>query len=88
MAPQVHEFVLQGIQTLYLVYRPLFHHANGRHQLILQADFANPADKEAYKNLRQKNSSAQIWQLRTHEATTIEQILSEQFIVGDIASDR
>ncbi|KDQ15195.1 hypothetical protein BOTBODRAFT_108992 [Botryobasidium botryosum FD-172 SS1] len=36
--PTKHAFIVQGTDTLYLVYLPMFHMASYRHQLILTAD--------------------------------------------------
>uniref|UniRef100_D8Q5H7 L-tyrosine decarboxylase C-terminal domain-containing protein n=1 Tax=Schizophyllum commune (strain H4-8 / FGSC 9210) TaxID=578458 RepID=D8Q5H7_SCHCM len=49
VSPQIHEFTMQGNEQLYLTYRPLFNHANGRQQVILRVG-EMPADAwEKYK---------------------------------------
>ncbi|KAF8198646.1 group II decarboxylase [Pholiota molesta] len=39
--PQEHTFIMQGTDKLFLIYRPLFHKANARQQLIISADMAS-----------------------------------------------
>jgi hypothetical protein len=39
--PQEHTFIMQGTDKLFLIYRPLFHKANTRQQLIISADMAS-----------------------------------------------
>ncbi|KAI0325060.1 PLP-dependent transferase [Cubamyces sp. BRFM 1775] len=52
VSPQTHTFLMHGYDTLYLVYRPLFYHANSRQQPILAARFSDPALAARYKALR------------------------------------
>ena len=78
---------MQGLDTLYLAYRPLFYHANGRHQLILAIQFSDPTQAAQYKAARLANPTVP-FQLSTHDETTIEDILSMGTFVGDITAGR
>ena len=77
--------MMQGLNTLYLTYRPLFYHVNGRHQLILAVQFSDPTQAAQYKAARLANSTVP-FQLSTHYQTTIEDILSMGTFVGDITA--
>ena len=87
VSPQVHEFVMQGMQTLYLAYRPNFYSANGRYQLILSVELASSDQKASYQAARQGDPST-AFIFRTSAPTTIEDILSGGRIVGDIVGGR
>ena len=87
VSPQTHEFIMQGIESLYLAYRPLFYHINGRRQLILAALFSNEAQAIHYKTARRRCPSTP-FQLRTHHQTTIEEILNGKMIVGDVMAGK
>ena len=87
VSPQVHEFVMQGMQTLYLAYRPNFYSANGRYQLILSVEMSSSDQKASYQAARQADPSA-AFIFRTSAPTTIEDILSGGRIVGDIVGGR
>ncbi|KAI0869502.1 pyridoxal-dependent decarboxylase domain-containing protein [Hypoxylon argillaceum] len=54
LAPDVHNFLIQGIDEIYLIHLPMFHVANHRQQLIVPVEF----DKEsAEKYIAMKNSN-------------------------------
>lgn len=55
--PQVHEFVMQGVQELYLAYRPHFHRADARHQIVLSAAFNDTDMWNKYQDYRRSNTS-------------------------------
>ncbi|KAL1690592.1 pyridoxal phosphate-dependent transferase [Schizophyllum commune] len=49
VSAQIHEFTMQGTEQLYLTYRPLFNHANGRQQVILRVGEVASDAWEKYK---------------------------------------
>jgi 3-keto-L-gulonate-6-phosphate decarboxylase len=71
--PQVHEFIMQGLDVVYLTYIPRFHKANVRQQLILHVEIPDSMEAE-YKKARQANPDA-VFILSTAELTTIDNIL-------------
>jgi hypothetical protein len=83
VAPQIHEFVMQGVDSVYLTYRPLFHHANGRHQLILHVEIPEPGKGEYQAARRASPSNSFI--LSTASETTIERILEDMSFTADIS---
>ncbi|KAI0653091.1 pyridoxal phosphate-dependent transferase [Cubamyces menziesii] len=84
LSPQIHTFIMQGHEALYLVYRPLFHHANGRQQLILAARFSDPAQASIYKELQHDNPGL-TFELSTDKETTVGDILSCRRLIGSVA---
>ena len=85
VSQQHHTFIIQGLDTLYLTFQPLFHHANGRRQLILRAEITDLAIKAFFQEARQRDLSA-VFTIITAEATTIEDILASKTITGHIHS--
>ncbi|KAK8085300.1 pyridoxal-dependent decarboxylase conserved domain protein [Apiospora hydei] len=53
-APDIHKFLIQGIEKIYLIHLPMFHEANHRRQLIVSASF-DAAAKAKYDILKQAN---------------------------------
>ncbi|KAJ7201899.1 PLP-dependent transferase [Mycena pura] len=84
VAPQIHKFVMQGVDSLCLAYRPLFHHANGRHQLILHVEIPEPVKGE-YQAAR-RASPGDSFILSTATETTIESILKDKSFTANISS--
>ena len=82
-----HRFILQGVEKLFLVYRPLFHHANGRRQLIISAEFADATQRVAYKAAKATHPSL-TFELRTSENMTVEDILSGKSVVNCVCRRR
>ncbi|KAF5326606.1 hypothetical protein D9611_000881 [Ephemerocybe angulata] len=75
VTPQIHRFIVQGTDRLFLAYRPLFHKANGRQQLILEVDVPDRAQWAAYLEARTEHPNA-IFELWTRPTpVTIEQLL-------------
>ena len=87
VSPQIHEFVMQSMQTLYLAYRPNFYSANSRHQLILSVEMTSSDQKVSYQAAR-KGDPSTAFIFRTRTPTTVEDILSGGNIVGDIVGGR
>ncbi|KAK4245017.1 L-tyrosine decarboxylase [Corynascus novoguineensis] len=54
LTPDIHGFVMQGLDRIYLVHIPMFHMANHRWQLIVTADYPAEVQKQ-YRELREKN---------------------------------
>jgi hypothetical protein len=72
-----HTFIMQGIEELYLVYRPRFHNENGRHQLIVKAvipdEFENV--RNAYQEARRsEGNQGEVYTLKTEEKIFTNQI--------------
>ncbi|KAF2971517.1 hypothetical protein GQX73_g2076 [Xylaria multiplex] len=53
LAPDFHNFLIQGTESIYLIHLPMFHVANHRQQLIVSANF-DETSKKAY--IMMKNS--------------------------------
>ncbi|KAH9884505.1 PLP-dependent transferase [Cubamyces lactineus] len=85
VSPQIHDFTMQGIHTLYLAYCPLFYHVNGRQQLILSVKFSSAISATEYKVARSAHPNVP-FKLSTHGKTTIDDILSAKKLVGDITA--
>ncbi|KAI0323562.1 PLP-dependent transferase [Cubamyces sp. BRFM 1775] len=85
VSPQVHTFTMQGHDTLYLVYRPNFYHANSRRQLILAARFSDPTQAAHYRSLRLNNPGL-TFELITDSITTVSDILSSGKLVGNVTT--
>ena len=74
VSPQIHEFTMQGTEQLYLTYRPLFNHANGRQQVILRVG-EMPSDAwEKYKAAVAKFPGS-TYTLRTSSAIKMSEVL-------------
>ncbi|KAL1728700.1 hypothetical protein EV714DRAFT_252348, partial [Schizophyllum commune] len=82
VSPQIHEFVLQGTNHPYLVYRPLFHHANGRQQLILSVGDIEKGPWAKVKDAMAKHPDA-VFKMQTSSETTIDHILGGCRSCGD-----
>ena len=74
MSAQIHEFTMQGTEQLYLTYRPLFNHANGRQQVILRVGEVASDAWEKYKAAVAKFPGS-VYTVRTSSPMTMEQIL-------------
>ncbi|KAH9884501.1 PLP-dependent transferase [Cubamyces lactineus] len=85
VSPQTHVFLMQGSDNLYLVYRPLFYHANGRQQLILAASFSDPTQAAQYKALRLAHPDL-TFELSTDQKTTVGDLLRSRQIVGNVTA--
>lgn len=73
VTPDMHGFIMQGTDKLYLVHLPMFNMANHRYQLIITGDI--PAAKmEEYRNARAAMPN-KYFTLGTAEATTLGDIL-------------
>lgn len=73
LTPDVHGFVIQGLDQIHLVHIPMFNMANHRWQLVITADF--PADvHEQYKQLRRWNPGV-VYTLANMRAETLENLL-------------
>ncbi|KAJ7056389.1 PLP-dependent transferase [Mycena amicta] len=81
---QVHEFIMQGASDLYLAYRPLFHNANGRQQVILHAKIQSEERQQEYQRARSANPG-DVYKLATSAKTTMEQILENMEFKGTIS---
>ncbi|KAL1744697.1 pyridoxal phosphate-dependent transferase [Schizophyllum fasciatum] len=75
ISPQIHQFTMQGLDTLHLVYRPLFNNENGRQQLILRVGQMDSDARDKCKAAMQKNPEA-IYLAQTSTMTTLDQILN------------
>ncbi|KAJ7243183.1 pyridoxal phosphate-dependent transferase [Mycena haematopus] len=82
--PQLHEFIMQGADALYLTYRPLFYNANGRYQLIVRANISDANKQSEYSAARNANPEA-VFKLVTAEPTTIEKILADKSFQANIS---
>ncbi|KAI1110545.1 pyridoxal-dependent decarboxylase domain-containing protein [Nemania sp. NC0429] len=51
LAPDFHNFLIQGTESIYLIHFPMFHVANHRQQLIVSADF-DQTSKENYAAMK------------------------------------
>ncbi|KAG2005933.1 group II decarboxylase [Coprinopsis cinerea AmutBmut pab1-1] len=63
VTPDVHTFIMQGTDRLFLAYRPFFFKANGRQQLILEVPVPSDANQQesgwsAYRKARKENPNA------------------------------
>ncbi|KAJ6487082.1 PLP-dependent transferase [Mycena vitilis] len=83
--PQIHEFIVQGLDKLYLTYIPRFHKANGRQQVVLGVNIPHTMKRE-YKTARQAHP-ASVFTLKTTDLTTIEQILAHKSFKASISSE-
>ena len=72
--PQRHEFVMQGIEELYLVYRQHFHRADARQQIILSATITNPNWWKTYQTSK-RNNSTDVWILETSSEELLSDVL-------------
>uniref|UniRef100_A0A8H7XPX8 L-tyrosine decarboxylase C-terminal domain-containing protein n=1 Tax=Psilocybe cubensis TaxID=181762 RepID=A0A8H7XPX8_PSICU len=81
ISPQEHMFIMQGTDTLFLVYRPLFHKANSRKQLIIAAKMSG-IHWARYLKAREDHPE-EIFTM-TIPSTTIEEIVSGQKTKGYI----
>lgn len=54
VTPDIHRFVMQGQDRIYLVHMPMFHLANRRWQLIMTAEYPDDVLKQ-YQQLRTEN---------------------------------
>lgn len=84
VSPQIHEFTMQGTDELYLVYRPLFHHANGRQQLILSVGDVD-ADAWAKCKTAMSTNPGAIYEVQTSTATTLDKLLDGCRSCGDLS---
>lgn len=51
-----HSFLTRGTEgKVFLSYRPMFHLAKHRHQIVLEVEFVKPEDREFYSQLKQNN---------------------------------
>lgn len=66
---------MQGVDKLYLVYRPLFHHANGRQQLILRADVTDVHAWRRYQAAKKSNPDS-VYTLQTATKLTIDEVVN------------
>ncbi|KAL1744050.1 hypothetical protein HDZ31DRAFT_82975 [Schizophyllum fasciatum] len=82
VSPQTHQFVVQGCDPMYLVYRPLFHHANGRQQVILNVGDIDKDARAKVKDAMSKHPDA-IYTLRTSHKTVLDQIINGCRSCGD-----
>ncbi|KAJ7804515.1 hypothetical protein B0H14DRAFT_2527265 [Mycena olivaceomarginata] len=82
--PQVHEFVMQGLDAVYLTYIPRFHKASLRQQLILHVEIPDSMKAE-YKKARQANPDV-VFMLSTAEPTTIDEILKANSFKASISN--
>ncbi|TDL20030.1 PLP-dependent transferase [Rickenella mellea] len=57
VTPDIHGFVMQGLEKLYLVHLPMFSMANQRFQLVITGDLP-PVAMEAYVDARRKNPTS------------------------------
>ncbi|EJD55402.1 PLP-dependent transferase [Auricularia subglabra TFB-10046 SS5] len=84
ITPQPHKFTLQGTDQLFLTYRPLFHLANSRSQLIITARFKNEQDRAQYQAAH--STSSTFW-WKTADDTTLDALVESTTLVGDIGAD-
>jgi hypothetical protein len=73
LTPDIHGFVMQGLDQIYLVHIPMFNMANHRWQLIITADF--PTDVyNYYKELRRENPGV-VYTVANMEPDVLENML-------------
>ncbi|KAL1708932.1 pyridoxal phosphate-dependent transferase [Schizophyllum commune] len=86
VSPQAHEFTMQGTDRLFLAYRPVFNHINGRQQLILSIGAVEPAAWEKYVDAVSSHPG-EIYMLRTSTHTTLDEIVknADKGFTGDIS---
>ncbi|EPQ53147.1 PLP-dependent transferase, partial [Gloeophyllum trabeum ATCC 11539] len=72
VTPDVHSFLLQGIDPIYLSYLPTLQAANGRNQIILQVHMPSAATNR-YLEARSQ-PSAQFFTITTAESLTLDSI--------------
>ena len=72
--PQRHSFIVQGLDTdaVYLIYRPYFHNANGRFQVVLSVNLVIPADSRLHGKL-----DGAVVTLTTKENVNVEDICQD-----------
>jgi len=75
VTPDLHGFVLQGTDKLYLVHLPMFNLANHRYQLIISGDL--PADIMAKYVEARKQSPEQVFVLGNTAKESLEQMLKQ-----------
>ncbi|KAJ8112448.1 hypothetical protein ONZ43_g5395 [Nemania bipapillata] len=51
LAPDFHKFLIQGIESIYVIHLPMFHVANHRQQLIVSVEF-DKKSTEKYKSMK------------------------------------
>ncbi|KAI5888048.1 PLP-dependent transferase [Schizophyllum commune H4-8] len=85
VSPQTHEFTMQGTDKLFLAYRPVFNHVNGRQQLILSVGAVDLAAWERYVEAVSRHPG-EIYTLRTSTQTTLDDIVknADRGFTGDI----
>ncbi|PPR01984.1 hypothetical protein CVT24_011111 [Panaeolus cyanescens] len=84
ITPQEHMFVMQGTELIYLVYRPLFHKANGRQQLILKVQPSLDSENEWAAYMRAKSFFPEDTFTFFVETETLENILESGQLTGYI----
>ncbi|KAJ7617819.1 PLP-dependent transferase [Roridomyces roridus] len=82
--PQVHEFIIQGSEDLYLSYRPRFHDENGRRQIILQVKMQDSKRQAEYKKARDANTG-EVFRFATANKITLDGILTGGTFDGTIS---
>ena len=77
---------MQGTDQLFLAYRPVFNHINGRQQLILSIGAVEPAAWEKYVDAVSSHPG-EIYTLRTSTQTTLDEIVknADKGFTGDIS---
>ncbi|TFK24917.1 hypothetical protein FA15DRAFT_704219 [Coprinopsis marcescibilis] len=75
ISPQKHTFLMQGTDRLFLAYRPLFHKANSRQQLILEVAVPNHAQQTKYLELKREHPNA-IFTLTTKSEVVLDDLRS------------
>ncbi|KAK4668537.1 uncharacterized protein QC764_708110 [Podospora pseudoanserina] len=73
LSPDVHGFVIQGVDEIYLTHIPMFNMANHRWQLVITGDLP-PDVVEYYKKLRSENPGV-VYTLANMEKETLENLL-------------
>ncbi|KAJ7622127.1 PLP-dependent transferase, partial [Roridomyces roridus] len=84
---QIHQFIMQGggaEDELYLVYRPCFHRANGRRQVILRAGIQDARRQREFQEAREECPDG-VFMLATAEEMTLEDILSGTSVSGVVS---
>ena len=80
--PDLHGFIMQGIEKIYFVHLPMFNMENYRYQLILQAEIPEEIMNE-YIRERKKNPE-QVFILGTQDKTTLNDIISRKEFIAVI----
>ena len=85
--PSIHSFVMQGTDTLCLVYLPMFNVANHRRQVTVAGTLSGDA-MTAYTEAKKKKKDV-VFTMHTtsaalHELKTLDQILNDKWFIGDI----